>query len=93
MAKAFNGKPAKVLETPACIGGSRSHISNVRTSSEHFATPEIKSAGEAGSACKTLNNKMSGEGGDRIDPRLFYFRALLDSGRFFGGETSAANRK
>lgn len=24
-------------------------------------------------------------GGDREDPRLFYFRALLASGRFFGG--------
>ncbi len=24
-------------------------------------------------------------GGDQDDPRLFYFRALLDGGRFFGG--------
>ncbi|MFN0022374.1 MAG: hypothetical protein ACKVS5_00580 [Parvularculaceae bacterium] len=24
-------------------------------------------------------------GGDRDDPRLFYFRALLDGDRFFGG--------
>jgi hypothetical protein len=28
-------------------------------------------------------------GGDRDDPRLFYFRALLASGRFFGGVTRA----
>lgn len=28
-------------------------------------------------------------GADRTDPRLFYFRALLESGRFFGGGMAA----
>ncbi len=29
-------------------------------------------------------HRGSERGGDRIDPRLFYFRALLESDRFFG---------
>jgi len=28
-------------------------------------------------------------GADRTDPRLYYFRALLESGRFFGGGMAA----
>lgn len=37
--------------------------------------PEVSRAGTGGQAAW---------GGDQIDPRLFYFRALLASGRFFG---------
>jgi hypothetical protein len=33
-------------------------------------------------------------GGDHDDPRLFYFRALLEGGRFFGGgKRSSASAK
>ena len=33
----------------------------------------------------TSSRRKNVAGGDRIDPRLFYFRALLEGDRFFGG--------
>jgi hypothetical protein len=54
----------------------------------------IESSSPRGDVAKTVDERVPhaacehGDdigGGDRIDPRLFYFRALLDSDRFFKG--------
>lgn len=96
MSKAFSGKPVEELVSPACFVGSRSHILNVRAPDGHCANLDRENVDEQIGARDTAKIAGKSEGGDRIDPRLFYFRALLDSGRFFGGESRearASNRK
>lgn len=71
----------------ACSEESQSHMENVRKTSEGEL---LRTAGVAGAKEKVPSaaNATCGElgelgGVDRVDPRLFYFRALLDSNRFF----------
>lgn len=64
-------------------------MKNVRNSTDgHCPRPDGANAGNGKipGAAKTAG-RIAGmhKGGDQIDPRLFYFRALLESDRFFGG--------
>lgn len=89
MANAFGRSQSLSHEAPACSDKAQSHMENVRKSEferllrragrlENLKAPDRgKTAG--------LKRRAKSWGGDQGDPRLFYFRALLESDRFFGG--------
>ena len=68
----------------ACENAAGAHI-------ERWAQGDPATARDVDSKAATRRNIRAGHGrgtvwgGDQDDPRLFYFRALLASGRFFGG--------
>lgn len=89
MAKAYGDALAFIETKAACSEGPQSHIENVRETSENEL---LRAAGAMGAkkrvsgvANATLEGSGELGGVDRIDPRLFYFRALLDGDRFFSG--------
>lgn len=89
MAKAYGDALAFIETKAACSEGPQSHIKNVRETSES-KTPRAAGAPGAKERVSGVANATPGESGelggvDRTDPRLFYFRALLDGDRFFSG--------
>lgn len=86
MAKAFGDATALPEAEAACSQRSQSHMENVRKSIEN-SSPRGDGAKTAGERVPNAAREQGDEigGGDRIDPRLFYFRALLDGDRFFKG--------
>lgn len=98
MPRAYGQSPDLPSEAPACNKTSQSHMSGVRNAEAGRATRRdgsVKQRDLVGAACEAGSRRESGWGGGQDDPRLFYFRALLDGGRFFGGERASAgvNRK
>ncbi len=86
MAKAFGEVLAANLIGPACSVGSQSHIKHVRNPKDRRLQDAMAEKQNRFDAEKNARSRrVEFGGGDRIDPRLFYFRALLDGGRFFGG--------
>jgi hypothetical protein len=88
MASAFGRSPELQLEEPACFAGSPSHIGDVRRTERGRAEQGDKKSGMGsitGARRPASDGRQQIWGGDQIDPRLFYFRALLESDRFFGG--------
>lgn len=57
----------------------------VRTSIDWRAREAAAPTGKGRIPEMRSSRRQDCEGGDRLDPRLFYFRALLQSDRFFGG--------
>lgn len=85
MASAARQAPDLTQREPACSERSQSHMDDVRKTNAGRAAEEPGNAMKATDVGKTSNDGGADWGGDRIDPRLFYFRALLESDRFFGG--------
>ncbi len=53
---------------------------------QSYACCDVMRKNKAPDVAKAANgNRRISGGGDLVDPRLFYFRALLNSDRFFSG--------
>jgi len=89
VAKAFGDAPALIETKPACSESSQSHMKIVRKTNERESSGAFGNQARLGrnsSASNVLDGyRGSAKGGGLDDPRLFYFRALLDGDRFFSG--------
>lgn len=77
MARAANQAPGLTQKEPACSFERQPHIHGV----------EDRCLAKDRRLTQRETNEFSKKrwGGDQIDPRLFYFRALLESDRLFDG--------
>lgn len=83
MASAQGQSPDLLNELEACSERSQAHMTQVRN--KDFGRGKRGADSTQGRREAGGGRVKHDGGGDQDDPRLFYFRALLSSDRFFGG--------